>query len=84
MSTAAPDAPASTLIDLAGLPEPVVQSIKQLVASIRGTATVTTEHPPLTGRLARPAPEYTPEMFKRDRREAWANFPRDFTRDEGP
>lgn len=73
-----PDAPASTTIDLAGLPEPVIQSIKQLVASIRAGATPAVERPTLRGRYSRPAPDYTSEMMKRDRLEAWKNFPRDF------
>ncbi len=78
MNTATPDAPASTTIDLAGLPEPVIQSIRQLVASLRAKTAPPTERPTLRGLYNQPAPEYTPEMFKQDRMEAWANFPREF------
>ncbi len=35
MTTAPPDAAASTTIDLAGLPEPVIRSLQQLVESLR-------------------------------------------------
>ena len=84
MTTTHPDAAPSTTIDLAGLPEPVIQSIKQLVASLREGVVSAPKpeqpkvRPTLRGMYNQPAPLYTPEMFKRDRLEAWANFPREF------
>lgn len=84
MSTATPDAPASTVLDLAGLPEPVIRTLRQLVADLRATpapspapSPAPATRPPLRGRFSQPAPEYTSEMMKRDRLEAWANFPRE-------
>lgn len=47
MNTTTPDAPASTTIDLAGLPEPVIRSIRQLVESLR-TPPVSPTADPLT------------------------------------
>jgi hypothetical protein len=77
-------APLPTTLDLTGLPPEVVQTVVQLVSFARRVQAAPTatgpqsERPPLRGRFSEPAPEYTPEMFKRDRLEAWANFPRDF------
>lgn len=70
------------LLDLTGLPEPVVQDIKQLVQTLRerlAAAPPTADRQPLIGRLAHLGLK-TPslEEFKEARREAWANFPRDF------
>lgn len=76
--------PASSTVDLSGLPESVVQSIKRLVDSIRerlpaeGRAKAVPEHPPLRGRFADLKLSLPGEDIDEARREAWANFPRDF------
>jgi len=75
---------ASSTIDLSGLPESVVQSIKRLVDSIRerlpaeGRAATMRERPPLRGRFADLKLSIPREDIDEARREAWANFPRDF------
>ena len=75
--------PASSTVDLSGLPEPVAQSIKQLVDSIRerlptGDQPGAPPHRPLRGRFADLKLPISKEDFDEAQREAWANFPRDF------
>lgn len=81
MNTTTPDAPASSTLDLTGLPEPFVRSLRQLVSDLRAAVPVPTPQPArqrLRGSCSQPAPEYTAEMMKRDRMEAWAGFQREF------
>jgi len=69
-----------TTIDLAGLPEPVVRGIKQLVESLR-EATLGETPPPrpsLVGRFAVPGVSVPKEIIDEAQREMWANFPREF------
>ena len=86
MNTTTPDAPASAVLDLTGLPEPFVRTLHQLVSDLRAMSSQpppVAGRPPLRGRYSRPAPEYTAEMMKRDRLEAWAAFPREFPEASG-
>jgi hypothetical protein len=75
--------PASSTVDLSGLPESVVQSIKRLVDSIRerlpaqGQTKAVPERPPLRGRFADLKLSIPQEDIDEARREAWAKFPRD-------
>ena len=68
-------------IDLSGLPEQVAQSIRHLVESIRErlpSEEPTPQRPPLRGRFADLKLSIPAEHLDEARREAWANFPRDF------
>ena len=73
-----------TVVDLTGLPEPVVRSICQLVAELKQTVPVepplTAVRAPLVGRFAhmKVGPSFAKEMFDEAKREAWAGFPRGF------
>ena len=72
---------ASPTIDLSGLPEQVAQSIRHLVESIRErlpSEEPTPQRPPLRGRFADLKLSIPAEHLDEARREAWANFPRDF------
>jgi hypothetical protein len=77
--------PSSVILDLAGLPEPVVKSIKQLVESVR-EGLVSQGHsgqtyqsrPPLRGRFADLKLSISTEDLDEAQREAWQNFPREF------
>jgi hypothetical protein len=85
------ESPHARTVDLSGLPEPVVDDIKRLVQTLRermpaqeGTngqapTRASEQRKPLIGRLAHLGLK-TPSLdeFKEARREAWANFPRDF------
>lgn len=80
MNTTTPDAPASTVLDLTGLPEPFVRRLRQLVSDLRATVPTPAPQTPrlrLRGSCSQPAPDYTPEMMRQDRLEAWAGFPKD-------
>ncbi len=70
----------TTTVDLTGLPEPVIASIKQLVTSIRnGSATCAekkAEPPPLMGRFSHLGYSFPKEEIDEAQREMWANFPR--------
>ncbi len=74
----------SALLDLSGLPEPVVKSIKQLVESLRegiavqGQSGATSLRPPLRGRFAELRLSIAKEDLDEARREAWQDFPREF------
>ena len=72
---------ASSTIDLTGLPEQVAQSIKLLVDSIRErlpSGEPTPQRLPLRGRFADLRLSIPAAHIEEARREAWANFPRDF------
>jgi len=73
--------PNSATVDLTGLPAPVAESIKQLVATLRTTPAATPPAAPrsVIGLFADQGVQ-TPslEEFQDARREAWANFPREF------
>lgn len=83
MATSTVENPAN-LIDLTGLPEPVVRSIKQLVESLRETTAVAEQpqtpapRPPLMGRFAHLGISISKEEIDEAQREMWANFPREF------
>lgn len=77
MNTTTPDALASTTLDLTGLPEPVIRSIRQLVADLRTNPTPPAVRPSLVGRFAHLGLTFTNEEIDEARRELWANFPRD-------
>ena len=82
MSHELPNSPSSATIDVSGLPEPVVQSIKQLVDSLREEMPrepkSTPQRPPLRGRFADLKLSIPKEDIDAARREAWAKFPREF------
>lgn len=69
-----------TTIDLAGLPEPVVRSIRQLVESLREAARgeAPPPRPPLAGRFEHLGYSFPKEEIDEAQREMWANFPREF------
>jgi len=68
-----------TTIDLAGLPEPVANSIRQLVESLRAAARGDAPpRVPLLGRFAVPGLSIPKEDIDEAQREMWANFPREF------
>lgn len=78
------------LIDLAGLPEPIIKSIKQLVDSLREempseeTTQGTRDRPPLRGRFADLKLSVPREDIDEARRDAWKNFPREFPESDHP
>jgi hypothetical protein len=79
----------STILDLSGLPEPVVESIKQLVESLRaGMASrghsEETQPPSLRGRFADLKLSIPKEDLDEAQREAWHNFPREFPEPGNP
>ena len=82
MKTETAPAAETTTLDLTGLPAPVIECIKQLVASIRnGTATpvvAATERHPLRGRFSHLGYSFPKEEIDEAQREMWANFPREF------
>ena len=82
MKTETAPATETTMLDLTGLPAPVIECIKQLVASIRnGTAAPVveaTERPALIGRFAHLGYSFPKEEIDEAQREMWANFPREF------
>ena len=74
-------------LDLSGLPESVAHRIRQLVQALReeyagkGATALSSPHgqKPLIGRLAHLGLKTpTLEEFEEARREAWADFPREF------
>src|SRR5271157_1571025 len=75
--------PDSTVLDLSGLPEPVVKSIKQLVESLRegiasqGHSGTTPQPSPLRGRFADLKLSIPTENIDEAQREAWQDFPRE-------
>ena len=89
MSSELTNSPTSS-VDLSGLPEPVAQSIIRLVDSIRerlpprGKLEALPARPPLRGRLADLKLSIPKEDIDEARREAWANFPRDFPESDEP
>jgi hypothetical protein len=76
-----PDRP---ILDLAGLPAPIVKSLEQLVESLRqrisshGYSETTGQLPPLKGRFADLKLSISTEDLDEVQREVWANFPRQF------
>jgi len=74
----------SATLDLSGLPDPVVKSLKQLVESLRATgpatngAEPTTQRPPLLGRFAHLGVSIPEEDIDEAQRQAWSGFPREF------
>ena len=84
MATDLPQSPSSAVLDLTGLPEPVVTSIKQLVESLReqiasqSPSGATYEPSPLRGRFADLKLTIPKEDLDEAQREACQNFPRAF------
>jgi hypothetical protein len=84
MATERTDTSASSTVDLAGLPEPVMKSIKMLVESLRegmpskDHPQQTPQPPPLRGRFADLALSIPKEDIDEAQQEAWKNFPREF------
>jgi hypothetical protein len=76
--------PTSRIIDVSGLPEPVVVSMKRLVESLReGIASQSPSgpncvRPPLRGRFTDLKLSIPKEDVDAAQREVWQNFPRDF------
>jgi hypothetical protein len=76
--------PNSSLIDLSGLPGPVVKSIKLLIESLRGGLAgqghsgATYNPTPLRGRFANLKLAIPKEVIDETQREAWRSFPREF------
>jgi hypothetical protein len=74
----------SAVLDLAGLPEPLVKSIKQIVQLFRqgtesqGHSGEPHQHSPLRGRFADLQLSFPTEILDEAQRETWAKFPRDF------
>jgi len=74
----------SVTVDLTGLPEPVIRSIRQLVESLRrvsppeGGAKQPHARRPLLGRFEHLNLDFTKEEIDEAQREMWANFPREF------
>jgi len=70
-------------IDLSGLPDPVVRSIRQLVESLRKGLPTPEPHaaesrrPPLRGRFVALGLSVPKEDLDEARRDAWKSFPRD-------
>jgi hypothetical protein len=74
--------PSSAILDLAGLPEPVVKSIKQLVDSVRAglvsqghSGQTYQSRTPLRGRFADLKLSISKEDLDEAQREVWQNFP---------
>jgi hypothetical protein len=84
MATEISPTPRTHTIDLTGLPEPVIQGIRQIVDTFRETMTSRetparpVERLPLRGRFAEANVTIPKEIIDEARREAWANFPREF------
>jgi hypothetical protein len=84
MATDLSQKPMSQLVDLTGLPEPVVQDIRRLVETLRvklGSGEVGPPrmgHRPLRGLFAEPGLSIPKEEIDQAQREAWAGFPREF------
>ena len=82
--------PGSAILDLTGLPEPVVKSIKQLVESLReeissqGPSGATYQPPSLRGRFADLKLTVPKDDLDEAQREAWQNFPRGFPEPGSP
>ncbi|MGZ3415122.1 MAG: hypothetical protein ACXWNX_16475, partial [Isosphaeraceae bacterium] len=83
-------APSSAILDLSGLPEPVVKSIKQLVESLRegiasqGHSGATPQPSPLRGRFADLKLSIPTEDIDEAQREAWQDFPRELPEPGAP
>jgi len=83
MSHELPNSSGTITIDLSGLPGPVVQSIKQLVDSLREempheAPKATPQRPPLRGRFADLKLSIPKEDIDAAQSEAWGAFPREF------
>lgn len=72
--------PNSVTVDLSGLPAPVAESIKQLVATLRAAPAAAPSAPgSIIGLFAdQGVPTPLLDEFQDARREAWASFPREF------
>jgi hypothetical protein len=76
--------PSPIILDVSGLPEPVVQSIMQLVKSLRagianrGPSGPPGQPPPLWGRFAHLDLSIPKENIDEAQSDAWQDFPRAF------
>jgi hypothetical protein len=74
----------SDTLDVSGLPDPVVRSLKQLVESLRTIGTgpngpvPTGQRAPLLGRFAHLGMSIPKEDIDEAQRQAWSDFPREF------
>jgi hypothetical protein len=84
MASDVPQPVRSGLLDLTGLPAPVIKSITQLVESLRqeiassGRTGTTCPPTPLRGRFADLKLTIPREDLDEAQRESWENFPREF------
>jgi hypothetical protein len=84
MATEITPSPSPPILDLSGLPEPVVKSIRQLVESLRegiasqGASGAKGQPLPLRGRFADLKLSIPTEDIDEARKEAWQDFPRAF------
>jgi hypothetical protein len=84
MSSDITSSPSSPLLDLSGLPGPVVKSIEQLVESLReeiasqARSGAAHDSTPLRGRFADLKLAIPKEDIDETQREAWHSFPREF------
>jgi hypothetical protein len=82
MDTKLTDPALGTVLDVSGLPDPVVRSLKQLVDSLRATPTTGTSQStrprlPVVGRYAHLGASIPKEDMDKAQREAWSSFPRE-------
>jgi hypothetical protein len=83
------ETPPGNSIDVTGLPEPVVQSIKQLVKSLREEIVSEpppspAKGPPFRGRFAHLNLSIPNEDIDAAQREAWSGFPRELGKPGNP
>jgi hypothetical protein len=84
MASETSPSPSPVILDLSGLPEPVVRSIKQLVEWLpaeiadRVHSGPAEQPPPLRGRFADLDLSISKEDIDEAKREAWQDFPRAF------
>jgi hypothetical protein len=80
--------PSPSVVDLTGLPEPIVQDIYRLVHSLRLSLSPEisprAEKLPLRGRFSNQNLSIPKEHINEAQREAWSNFPRDFPEPDKP
>ncbi len=87
MSTDTSHTPAPAVVDLTGLPDPVVKQVLQIIHEARqkqaqGAAPSVPEavgaRAPLLGRFAHLGLSFPKEDLDEAQRDAWSTFPRDF------
>ena len=84
MANEDPSTPQPQTVDVTGLPEPVIQSLRVIVEEFRekhakvGPTAAPGERRPLKGRFADRALSISKEEIDAAQREAWNGFPREF------